>query len=88
MRRRFNTIYTTAYVGDVDVEIDTDNLICELNDGELIDEMKNRGLSFPEIESRLYYLEGDKLYRILCDVVEVNYHTPKDEVLKLLAKKF
>ena len=86
--RRGRTIYTEAYVGDVDVEVSVDDLLMELSDEEFLEEMKDRGLSFRESIPRLYELEGDKLYRILCDINQVGYHTDKSEVLKLLAKKF
>ena len=88
MGRRFRTIYTTAYVGDIDVEVGIDELLREVDDDELLDEMKDRKLSYRGCVPDAVDLEGDYLYRVLCDIVQVGYHTDKSEVLKLLSNKF
>lgn len=41
------TLSTTAHVGEVDVEVDVDDLLRELDDDDLIQELRDRGLGGP-----------------------------------------
>ena len=65
---------------DVDVKINIKEILPEIEDNDLIKECKRRGLFSEKKE--------DNIYRYLCDYFEVNYHTKKENLLKLLEKKF
>lgn len=66
---------------DVDVDIDIIDYIDELETEDLIDELSHRGWTPKQI------IEIDDLRRHLCDICEVGYHTPKEELLKLISEK-
>lgn len=69
----------------VNVDIDIDEVISEATDEEIKDEAESRGF---------YVFDEDpikevdiNLRQLLCDELGVNYHTPTNELLELLAKK-
>jgi hypothetical protein len=86
MSKNDRTISTTAYVGDVDVDVELSDIMFELEDDELIEELKDRG--YTTLNTNYSNVEDDQLRRVLCDIVEVNYHTDKTKIIELLIQKF
>ncbi|MFV0326906.1 MAG: hypothetical protein ACK5LF_21420 [Bacteroides xylanisolvens] len=83
-----------------DLQIDLDDIFGEISDEELIEEFKERELegdleieaelsdfSISEIANHLSQLPSYKLRDLFCDMVGVNHHTPKDELMKLLSER-
>lgn len=77
------TIYTTAYVGEVDVEIDLD----EIDTDDLIDELIKRGRSdsVADYEGFDRY-EADYLHQIVTNAIKQN-QTPTNVILWRLERK-
>ena len=86
MSKNERTISTTAYVGDIDVDVELSEIMFELEDDELIEELKDRG--YIVLDTNYSNVEDDQLRRVLCDIVEVNYHTDKNKIIELLIQKF
>lgn len=83
------------------LQIDLDDIFGEISDEELIEEFKERELegdleieaelsdfNISEIANYLSQLPSYKLRDLFCDMVGINHHTSKEEVLKLLGDKF
>lgn len=83
-----------------DMQIDVDDIFNEISDEELIEQIQERELeenlgidkelsdfSLSEIANHLSELPPYELKDLFCDMVGVNHHTPKDELMKLIAAK-
>lgn len=69
----------------VNVDIDIDEVISEATDEQIKDEAEGRG--FYVFDEDPTEKEDMNLRRLLCDELDVNYHTPTNELLELIAKK-
>ncbi|MDR2004103.1 MAG: hypothetical protein LBQ74_13810 [Prevotella sp.] len=85
---------------DINVRVDVDDVLDELTDKQLIKEVESRGIedqldiepkeieiSNEDILDYLNDLPSYKLRDLFCDMMGVNHHTPKDELIKLLSEK-
>lgn len=69
---------------DVDVDIDIDEVIGQMDDDDLISELKERNLipDCDEYEEQSFNdLQGIYLKNHLCDILGVSYHTKKEIIL-------
>lgn len=85
---------------NINARIDVDDVLDELTDKQLIDEIKEREIedqldidpvdaemTNEDVINYLSDLPPCKLRDLFCDMVGVNHHTPKDELMKLLSEK-
>lgn len=66
-----------------------DEVLSKLDTKELIDELKERDVSYEEKSEKYHmldklYASPSDIYRHLCDIVGVGYHEPKDSLLNKL----
>lgn len=66
-----------------------DEVLDMLDNDELIEELSKRDVKYEGTSEKYHmipkdYVSPDKLYRYLCDIVDVGYHEPKDSLLNKL----
>ena len=72
-----------------DIDVDMEDVLknIDVNDALQIAQ-KFRFVSSMKTINSPYDLTGENLYRFLCDVCQVSYHTPKNELINKLREKF
>lgn len=76
------TVYTTAYVGEVDVEIDLD----EIDTEDLIEELERRGSNGTDAVDYLTKYEADYLWHLVDSSIK-NHDRPVNVILWQLERK-
>ena len=69
------------------VRVDISSIMDDILDEDLLDECISRDLSLPRINKKNIQLEGDNLFRHLCDIAETNYYASFDELMDIISHK-
>lgn len=76
-------------MGYVNVDIYVDDIISDIDTDEMVVELQSRGYEVTEKNStpscfmlRKDYFSKDELYRHLCDIAEVGYYTDKNTLIE------